>query len=204
MKVYCVATLHPAYIARGAWAEEPAQEEFVRRARLLARGELPLPDNVDELPPGAILEPSMADLHRWRSGVTAEGVTFDVECGGDVLICIGFTRMVDLAYVCVRFRRRGAHPAGPDHILEARAAWIYEVLAHPDIPVIPHNGVAFDAPMLERVGFVVRGLLDDTMLMAHVAYPELPRGLQSRAILHSRASAWKRLVSSDDEGEGKG
>ena len=204
MKVYCVSTLHPAYIARGNWAEEPAQEEFVRRARLLAAGKLPKPDNVDEVPPGAILEPSMADLHRWRNGVTAEGATFDVECAGDVLICIGFTRMVDLEYVCVRFRRRGARAAGPDHILSSRAAWVYEVLANPSIPVIPHNGVAFDAPMLERVGFTVAGLVDDTMLMAHVAYPEIPRGLQTRAILHSGASAWKRLVSTDDEGEGKG
>jgi hypothetical protein len=204
VKVYCISTLHPAYIARGAWAEEPAQEEFVRRAKRLAAGDAVEPDNVDLPPPDAILEPSMADLQRWRAGVDAEGATFDVECAGDVLICIGFTRMVDLAYVCVRFRRRGARPAGPEHILEARARWVYEVLANPAIPVIPHNGVAFDAPMLERVGFTVAGLVDDTMLMAHVAYPELPRGLQYRAILHSGASAWKRLVSTDDEGEGKG
>ena len=204
MKVYVISTLHPAFIARGNWAEEPAQEEFVRRAKALARSEGPTPDNVDETPPNSNLEPSMVDLHRWRAGLNNEGATFDVECAGDVLICIGFTRMSDLAYVCVRFRRRGARPAGPDHILSSRAAWVYEVLSNPSIPVIPHNGVAFDAPMLERVGFTVAGLVDDTMLMAHVAYPELPRGLQYRAILHSGASAWKRLVSSDDEGEGKG
>ena len=64
-----------------------------------------------------------------------------------------------------------------------------------------HNGISYDIPLLERYGFEVRGLLVDTMWLAHHCYSELPKGLQFLATQYCWAPVWKSLVDEKDEGD---
>jgi hypothetical protein len=65
-------------------------------------------------------------------------------------------------------------------------------------PKVFHNGQAFDIPYLEDLGFEVNGYAGDTLLMAHLALPELPKGLQFLATLYCRLPMWKRLVEEEE------
>jgi hypothetical protein len=67
-----------------------------------------------------------------------------------------------------------------------------------------HNGVVYDVPILQTLGFLVKGRLIDTMNLQHACYPELPKSLQFCATLYLWSPCWKLLVDESDELEGKG
>ena len=52
-------------------------------------------------------------------------------------------------------------------------------------------------------GFTVQNYAFDTMLAQHIAYPELPKGLEFVANLYAGLGGWKKMVKTDSEGEGK-
>ena len=82
--------------------------------------------------------------------------------------------------------------------------WLYSVLADARLGKVFHNGVVYDVPILQGIGFHVRGRLIDTMNLAHACYPELSKGLQFTATLYNWAPVWKVLSDETDEGDGKG
>jgi hypothetical protein len=87
-------------------------------------------------------------------------------------------------------------------VRQLKIAWTYGVLASPDIPKVFHNGQAYDIPLLIENGFDVGGYMGDTLLMAHCAYPEMPKSLEYLGVLYGKVPGWKHLTR-DYEGEGK-
>lgn len=202
--VWALPILHPARILRGGWALEPAQRETLFRVREtladLAAGQPPrhwLDTSVP--PPGAILAPTLADLHRWCAADLAQGIAIDIECAGDVLVGIGFTRVVDLVSLWVPFRRQGGGLYWSREDLPYAAWWCQLILASP-WPKLWHNGLCFDIPYLIRTqGFVVEGPHTDTILLAHIHMPEMPKSLQYQATYHLGIPSWKQLSDVDEE-----
>ena len=207
MKQYLLPIAHPAFIMRGNYHLDPAQQEYLDRARRLLDNRW-TPYNINEPPPGDIkLHPSYSDLVAFRLAAPPRTRWYyDIECAGPVLRCVGFGyfQLDDtFSYVCVHLRTQGGAVYEPDE-LPLRARWLADVLNDEEILLVPHNGVSFDTRVLESVGFRVNSTLDDTMVKAHYAYPEMPKGLQFLAITHVGVTGWKSLVREDEDAEGKG
>ena len=205
-EVWVVAVEHPGSIVRGAWAREPWQYEFLRRARGLAAGTWE-PKEHDDLLTQATENPTLQGLREWREALHRGDptITVDVECAGPHLVCVGFCRVRDLSAVCVRLRgEAGVTLWGAE--LPAVVEWVYEMLSDPEIPKWFHNGQAFDIPYLEYQGFEVAGYVGDTLLLQRYMFPEMPADLQSCAIFYCGVPAWKQLASdinTDEKGDDK-
>jgi hypothetical protein len=206
--LYCVPILSPLDIIKGQWALEAVQVVALRRAGELGNGLLPHDFSMDPStqPPGSVLLPSLADLHAWRAELDFledRTLTVDIESAGHLLVMIGFCRVVDLKSICVPFRKRQGQLYWSDTDVVVAARWVAELLESPNYPKVFHNGQAFDVPMLEFMGFEVNGYVDDTMILQHVAYPEMPKGLEFVSILYAWARPWKYLSKLEKEGDGK-
>jgi len=136
--------------------------------------------------------------------------SFDVEACGPWPICCGVVAFsLDTGEigpgVCARFRVRGGGRYWEDWGQHVRATrWLYEFLSDTSFTKVGHNTTGFDIPELEALGFKVKGITLDTMVMAHAAYSELPKSLAFQANLFAGAMYWKHLTDGDAEEEGKG
>lgn len=213
-KVYIAPILHPAGIQRGQWHKEPAQELYLRRlVKCMKDGVDPPIVDIEEPPPSTVLFPNLNQLKEWESELREldqPAASIDIENAGPHLICVGLTSLSlhDFTVadtVCLRFRRRGGATYWSNRRdLLAAIDWLDGVLGDPSIALIFHNGVTYDVPVLETLGFTVKGRLLDTMVMAHTAYSEFPKSLQFCATLYCWAPCWKAGIDEKDEEEGKG
>lgn len=202
MRILATMLLHPIRVLHQGFAHDPAQLVFLERAfedhdAILAGTPPSIPDPTVP-PPGAILAPTIDDLHAWSwdGPSLQDGVVVDVEDIG-IMLGIGLTRIADLVHLWVPFRRGTALYWPPDQ-LPAVVAWLDALFADPDIPLWFHNVMA-DVPWLRRIGFRVDGIAGDTMMMHHVAWPELPKGLQALATLYNGTPNWKWLMKEREE-----
>ena len=204
--------LHPGAVVRGLWPKEPCQEVYLRRLKELVDGKREIPDiDITRPPPRSNLFPTIEDLREFTRGFEEEydAVSIDIENAGPHIICIGCTAFitsgVDIgSTVCCRFRRRGGglYWKSRRELVDA-VGWLFQLLNRDDIAKAFHNGVVYDVPILQGLGFEVRGRLIDTLNLAHACYPELSKGLQFTATLYNWAPCWKRLTEEGDEGDGK-
>lgn len=199
----CIGILHPAHILRGKWGLEPAQVMYLKRVKQVLDGTHPPILDPNVTPANFLTAPTLRDLDIWAAGGNLKlGVTCDIEAAGDLLVAIGFCRLSDLACVCVPFRRAGGAPyweRPEDAVMAAR--WCAVILESLDVPLIFHNG-SYDVTELRKYGFVVRGWVDDTMVMVHTAYPEFPKRLGFLGSLVGMPE-WKQLAKADDTTEDK-
>ena len=213
---YVLGILHPAFISRGQFGKGPLQVHYLRRARRLAT----LCSDPEIVPPELVpMDPSsppagslprflaprtMADLDEWARGDLRQGVTVDVEAAGDHIRAVGFARISDLVPLVVPFRRQGGGTwwKTREDLLGA-VAFVDRILGDPAVGKVFHFGQSYDLPrQLERAGFVVRGYGMDTAFLAHLAYPETPKGLQVQATWRLGMGVWKHLARGEvDEKE---
>jgi len=202
---------HPGAIVRGAWSKEPCQETYLRRLGKLVKGKVPMPDiDISKPPPNTILFPTLKDLENFTlESENYDAVSIDIENAGPHIICIGFTNLSINSgaiggTICLRFRRRGGgtYWKSRSELLDV-VQWLYAVLDDPRLGKVFHNGVVYDVPILQSLGFRVRGRLIDTLNLQHACYPEMSKGLQFTATLYNWAPCWKRLTDEEDEGDGK-
>ena len=204
--------LHPGAVVRGQWSREPCQETYLRRLGQLVKGEIPMPEtDISQPPPNTVLFPTLQDLEDFLKPLTEgefDAVSIDIENAGPHIICVGFTQcslrgLGDSnigSTICLRFRRRGGGLYWRTHQeLVSAVRWLFSILALDSIAKIFHGGVVYDVPVLQGLGFKVRGRLIDTMNLAHACYPELPKGLQFTATLYNWAPAWKRLTDEEED-----
>jgi hypothetical protein len=205
---------HPGAIVRGLWSREPCQETYLRRLQDWAKGRRELPEiDVSKPPPNSKLFPTLEDLWEFLTPLQEgefDAVSIDIENAGPHIICVGCTHLaLDAdrvgATVCVRYRRRSGdlYWKSRRELVDA-VSWLFQLLAMDTIAKVFHNGVVYDVPILQRLGFEVRGRLIDTMNLQHACYPELPKGLQFCSTLYLWSPCWKRLTEEGDEAEGKG
>lgn len=202
---FVIGLIHPAHLLRGQWKYEPAQIHYLKLVvRALGGEEIEEFDPDGALPECALTDPSIKQIEEWLTDPLCEqGVAIDIENAGPHLICVGICRVVDEAYICVRFRSSGGAPYWADHEIETVVEAMYQFLASPKIPKCFHNGQAHDIPYLEYLGFRVEGYSFDTMIASHVCYSEMPKGLEFLSILLAGAQPWKYLTKEKDQAEGK-
>jgi hypothetical protein len=205
---------HPDKIVKGQWPLEPCQETYLRRLGKLVKDELPMPEtDITKPPPNSILFPTLGDLEEFIKPLEKgefDAVSIDIENAGPHIICIGFTQLwlehgTVGTSLCLRFRRRGGGLYWKTRReLRAAVAWLFVLLSMDSIAKVFHNGVVYDVPILQRLGFKVRGRLIDTINLQHACYPEMPKSLQFCSTLYLWSGCWKRLTDVEDEGDGKG
>lgn len=205
--VWVLSIVHPGAIVRGAWAAEPQQHEYLRRAKALAGGSWEPPSH-DALIARVAQSPTADDILSWCGRQRAERATLaiDIECAGPHLVCIGFCAVQSLEGIVVRFRGDGGVQLWGLADLKLIVEAVYDLLADPEVPKWFHNGQAFDIPYLEFQGFEMEGYAGDTLLLQRYMFPEMGAGLQECASFYLGIPAWKWLASEtndDEEGEGK-
>jgi DNA polymerase I-like protein with 3'-5' exonuclease and polymerase domains len=74
---------------------------------------------------------------------------------------------------------------------------LQEILASP-IPKVFQNGL-YDIQYLRKEGFALRACNEDTMLLHHSLYPELPKGLGFLGSIYANERSWKLLNSRKEQ-----
>ncbi len=136
-------------------------------------------------------------------------IACDIESAGTHIICIGLTQLSLPSgeigrTICVWFRKRGGDCWWPDdgdslrHIVGS----LYVLFRDPGVGWVFHNGVTFDVPILEEIGFEIEGELLDTLVLQHTAYSEMQKGLAFCATLWLWSDNWKVAIKEEEDEKG--
>lgn len=213
---YIMGLVHPSAIIRGLWGQDPFQIAHLRRARAVLDGAEPNILDCSVPAPKTNMWPTLGELREWEGRLGPEGLALDVEAAGNALRLVGLRGIEDREGVEVGFRGDNAEPwvwcpvcrgldptcAHPQDDFNEVVWWLARLLADESIPKTMQNGQAYDIPeQLENVGFVVRGFRWDTLLMAHIRQPEMPKGLEALSAAFLGLSGWKSLSKLEEEGD---
>jgi len=213
---FAVGIAHPAAILRGGWGLDPAQPNYLKLAKRVLEGERPYIPDWSQPSPLTNMWPTLSDLTEWEARLGPRGISVDVEAAGNILRLIGLRSLDTLEGVEVGLRQQGGEPwiwcpkcAGrdpscdhPEDQFDEMVWWLARLLADASIPKTLQNGQAYDVPeQLMNVGFVVRGFEWDTLLMAHIRQPEMPKGLESLGGAFLGLCGWKRSAKIEAEGD---
>jgi DNA polymerase len=182
--IIVIPTYHPAAILRN-WSWRTTALHDLRYA---ARN---LQSPVSRPPWNFKIRPSYQDFHEWsgqlfnRLDNSKEPITLaaDIETSRGMITCIGFATSKTDAF-CVPFTsqsRRGDYWIGYE--LENVVMRLRGILTHPNAGIIWHNGL-YDLQYIYRWLGIIANVRDDTMLMQHTAWLELPKSLDFIASLY--------------------
>ena len=149
---------------------------------------------------GIIVSPSIEEVETWTENTLrcAKLLAPDIETLNGQIRCIGFARSASEALVVpfVRGLRGGSYWESESHELRAWHA-VRQLLESP-IPKVGQNFL-FDLQYLSRMGIRPRACQHDTMLLHHVLYPEMQKGLGFLGSVYTNESSWKLLRKHGEE-----
>jgi uracil-DNA glycosylase family 4 len=196
---YIVGLLHPSFILRGNWGQEPLQIQTLKLVRRILDGWEPEIYDFTKPPRGANLAPTLEELRAWSAELRpGDEISLDVEAAGNVHVLHGLTRVRDLSHVALWWRQPGGDP-WPHADWPGVVEWAYDLYASRDIGKAFHNGSYDIVDQLEEVGFEVNNYSFDTLLAAHIAFPEMRKRLEAVSKLCGGPTGWKPYLK---EGEG--
>lgn len=103
-------------------------------------------------------------------------LSVDIETRAGHITCIGLAAD-QLNAICIPLMQRGSEANYWSSEEEYRIIWeLQQLLTHPSISVVGQNFLYDAQYFAKHLGFVPR-VRDDTMLMQHVCYPSVPKGL---------------------------
>ncbi len=128
------------------------------------------------------------DLHMVRASICA----CDIETKRGQITCLSFAPTVGYSLV-IPFWIEGASPNYWATVEEEAEAWGYvrRWLERPDLTLVFQNGT-YDAQYLQRHA-TIRGMTEDTMLMSHSLWSELPKGLGHLGASFANVPSWKQM-----------
>lgn len=171
--------VHPSYVAQGNpefWAVTVCD---LVKARLESATSTYLPT-----PEKFIIEPSIHQVFEVLSFIRRAKlpVALDFETLGTCvyscnIMCLGLAWSNEDA-ICVPLLRRGGYNYWNPS--DERAVWgaICELMEDERVPKITQNGFPFDLPVFQHLGVHVQGRCEDTLMMHHNLYSELPHSLE--------------------------
>lgn len=188
--------VHPSYVAQG----NPEFWSITVCDLIKARHESTTRD-YNQTPERFIIGPSIATIQRTLEHVhrAALPVAIDLETlGTNVyglnIMCLGIA-WSDQDALCIPLLKCGGYEywSSPS---EEREAWqaICDLLGDPRITKITQNGFPFDFPVFEHLGVRVRGRLEDTLMMHHCVYCEMPHSLAHLASLCTHKPPFKMMI----------
>ena len=138
---------------------------------------------------------SATHLLKWAEDIPADTpISYDIETNPKTceMTCIGFSTFRNGTYdsVVVPFSQEGEHIYPED---KEPTLWraVAEVLATPN-PKVAQNYI-FDTMVLSRLGIETKGDLYDTLVLAHLIQPELPKSLHELGRIYLQCDVWKDI-----------
>jgi len=138
------------------------------------------------------IDPSLDDILAFAAR-KHEVLGVDIETAGGQITCIGFAPSAGEALVIPFVDKRKAGNSYWAAAWQEEKAWLVvrELLASPAAKVF-QNGL-YDMQWLAKVGCKILNAADDTMLLHHALYPELPKGLGFLGSIYCNEASWKLL-----------
>ncbi len=184
--VKAICTFHPAGILRGGYRNRPlAIADLIKAAGQAETPHLELPRR--EL----WLSPTLHDVcvffHRYL--FDASWLSIDIETGGGEITSVAFAPSPRLG-ICLPFVVDGGHYWERASEEVAAWKWVRDACEAP-MPKVLQNGM-YDAQWLwVKRGIRLINYREDTRLMHHALFPELPKSLSFMGALWENEQAWK-------------
>ena len=184
-----IPTFHPAFV-RKQWKMFPiVVDDFLRAAREARRGpQITYPKR------RLILEPSLKTVQTFlKNAVNTDVLSVDIETGWGQITSVGFApdaeNAISVPFVDLR-KPNKSYWGSVD--LEV-AAWqaVGAALEHP-VRKLGQNFLYDGFWLLEKMGIRVRNYDEDTRLLHHAIYAELPKDLAFLGAAYSEQGAWKQ------------
>lgn len=191
--VKVMPTFHPAYVIRQWNMFHVVAADLMKAAAAADAG----PD-LGFAERSIWIEPSLADIVTFRKRYldAADVVTIDIETANKFrqITCVGFsadaTHALSIPFVDFRKPNR-SYWNFPQNEVEA---WRHvEELCGSDKPKLLQNGPYDVFWLWDVMGIRVRNYCEDTRLLHHALYPELPKSLQFMGSCYAQQGAWKQM-----------
>lgn len=183
-------TFHPAFIQKD-WRYFAVVVGDLIRAQEHSRKEgLALPDIK------AVLEPDLLTLEQWDKAVMgADLLSADIETGWGHILCIGLSpsprEALVVPFVDLRQPDKSYWKTAQEELetLEIVKRWLES-----PVPKLGQNFAMYDAYWtLERWGIRPVNLREDTRILHHALYPELPKDLGFMGASYTDQGPWKMM-----------
>lgn len=196
-------TFHPAHVLRQWKFFHIAMADIMKAAAETALG-----NKISYTERHIWIEPSLKDLANFATFHLSKCalLSVDIETMPSTrqITCIGFAPSAATALVVpfVDWRKPSrSYWADPR---EELAAWTWvEAQLQADMPKLMQNGTYDWYWLLARMGIGVRNYCEDTRLLHHSLYPEMPKDLAFMGATYAQAGPWKRMNTHSKAAEGK-
>lgn len=147
-----------------------------------------------------LTSPTIAEVEAWTREALASArlLAPDIETMNGQIRCIGFARAIDDVLVVPFIADLSGRSYWSTLDEECRAWACVRALLESEIPKLGQNFL-FDLQYITRMGIRPRRCLHDTMLLHHVMFPELQKGLGFLASVYCNESAYKLLRKHGEE-----
>ena len=184
-----LATYHPSAIMR-QWNLNPIVQADLQKARR----EMQFPELIR--PNHEVwIEPTIEDLFTFeRDHIIPnrdQPLSVDIETQAGQITCIGFAPTADIALVLpfVDWTKPGNNYWST--LAEELEAWAWTKRILESAPSVVGQNFTYDIKYLYRYNIHVPGYDHDTMLNSHAQQPELEKGLNFLASVHTDEASWK-------------
>lgn len=153
------------------------------------------------------LEPNLRDLAQYKADVLdkADYLSIDIETGWGQITCFGVGPGPEEA-ICCPFvdLRRPDRSYWRDHWQEVKAwEWVEAVCGSP-APKLGQNFTYDTFWLLDKMKIKMRNYREDTRLLHHALFPELPKDLGFMAARYENVGPWKQMRRGGKGGTEKG
>lgn len=185
-----VPTFHPAHVMRFWNMFSIVVKDLIRAAKEADRG-----PQIFYPPRKLLLSPTLEDLHAYTDRLlNSDLISTDIETAFKQITCIGFAPNAEEA-ICVPFvdftQLDRCYWRTPDDELQAWL-WVKMILESP-VPKLGQNFAGYDFMWIwKKVGIEPRNVREDTRLLHHALYPELPKSLQFMGSAYTQQGPWKQ------------
>lgn len=188
-----VPTFHPALVMRQWKYYTIVVGDFIKSAKEADKG-----PNIIWPKKELWLRPTLFDLELFENRIfNADLVSVDIETGWDQITCIGFapnaTEAICIPFVDLRQASRSYWKTPGDEC----QAWVFvrRWLEWPN-PKLGQNFGGYDAFwLLAKMGIRPVNYREDTRLLHHALYPELPKDLAFLGASYTDQGPWKTMRS---------
>ena len=191
-----VPTIHPAAILRMWHYFTPVAGDIIK-----AKTESASP-KIEIVPRKFWIEPSIADIYWFKAKYLddADVISFDIETKRGQIECIAFAPNQHVG-ICIPIAdtRKTNNSYWKTAAEELEAIKVIKLILELPMPKLAQNG-PYDVQWLyEEWGIAVRNYREDTRLLHHAIYPELPKGLGFLGASYARQGPWKTMGSEDTD-----
>lgn len=190
-RIKVIPTFHPAFVLQKYKMFHVVASDLLKAVRESAFPE------VRTTRSALWVEPTLDDIRTFKQRYldNAERISIDIETipKWRQITCIGFAPG-PAAALCIPFvdGRRPGRSYWPDVETEVAVWRIVREICESPVPKLGQN-FTYDFQWLWTHGIAVRNYCEDTRLMHHALYPELPKDLGFMGATYANRGAWKTM-----------